>query len=233
MLDSSAREAGFTIQLKPWQESPDQFGAIALLKLALQWLAVGTLADAQGKPYQVCGKDAFALTCETHGVRFYRSNGHRHPVIVVPTKNGDQVYFVRVKDDKRYLDWQYWQYRYHVASFFKPEYFTCDYRYSGVIVPKVRLDRQPDISWLIGMQYADAFITQALQQVKLGMNHLGALVEACTLLGVSRGVRATREELYPLDGPFLMVVKRPRVELPIFVGLIAEDVFADPGELAF
>jgi hypothetical protein len=94
----------------------------------------------------------------------------------------------------------------------------------------VKLDVQPDISWMTGLSYGAWVVTQALQQVRFGMNEHGARVVVDTAVGATRG-GAHLPHYYTLDGAFRIVIVRQEMENPIFVGHVTEEDWKDPGDL--
>jgi len=226
-LNEALAKAGFDIRLDPWPDDGFNFGTVALLKMGVRWLVRGETHEKLGDktPFTVCGdKPAFRLRTRPHGVEFGEVAGSDEPVIIVPTQSEDTVYFFQT--DNRPADAFD---MYDLAEKVTSAQRSWKFNYDGVYVPMIDADREVDLSWMLDMSCLDYVLLQALQQVIFKMNDLGASAESGTAVALARGGPPT---YYTLDGPFIAVISRPKVRIPIFVGYLGLDVFADPGELA-
>lgn len=107
--------------------------------------------------------------------------------------------------------------------------------YEGLVFPMVDLDHEVDIGWLKELSTVDDEgylnkITQALQQTKLKMNHIGARIKDAVAID---GIRCTSMPNPPLviNRPFLFWVTRPGLSRPLFAAHITEKHWKDPGSL--
>ncbi len=106
--------------------------------------------------------------------------------------------------------------------------------FSGVQFPMVNLKYRPDISYLLGLTCPDTklgvpgVIEQALQEVSIRMNHLGARVKDAAAFE-SRMLCA--EDPYVIDRPFVATFHRDNLVLPYMVAYCDTDCWADPGDL--
>ena len=198
---------GFSIQLQPFRSVSD-FGTASVLDLCLKWLVPGTqrtITDDNEVDYKGVHLKS--------GVTVY-NNG----VVAISTGNGDIVYLkmgeppADIGDARLDIDRA------------RP-----DPAYAGVVFPKVDIDVQPDISWLLGMSTVDqrghlAYLNQALQQTKFSMDENGATVRSAVAMGISKGRKAvSTPQPFRINRPFLVVIRRPGLTLPLFTGYMASD----------
>jgi hypothetical protein len=109
-------------------------------------------------------------------------------------------------------------------------------RYDGLHFPMIDMTHRQILDWLkglstLGQDGQSWSVFEAIQQLVFKMNHKGARVRAADEMRV--GVTSVMLPSPPLviDRPFLAVVERPTLPLPIFAGLLEQDCWKDPGEL--
>lgn len=221
-INSALSSRGFSIQLDPFY-APD-FGVAAILKLVMEWLVTG-------QPVTICPSDDRSRTIYPavrmpgQGINFYESSEFDHPIVELKTKTNDRVYLTMMagKNQESSLLVQ----AQHMLLTMK----ISAQSYLGAIFPMIDLDVQPDISWLLGMSTfgedgRPAVITQAKQQTKFKMDHIGAIVESAVALAAKRGIGGPKWHI--IDRPFLAVVVRPGLSQPLFVGYLAQDCWKQP-----
>lgn len=211
-LNKFLAENGFDIRLEDL--GPDGVGVVAILDRLVKWLAE---ADSGEQKIYRDGTEYPAFRLEGTGVRFYISKNHYEPIAELETQTGDKVYLTKLEEPfdgleltERALD--------IIKSQKVP---CCDYK--GVIIPEVMIDKQVDISFLLGMSTKDSegdpwFISQALQQAKFAMNKEGARVKVATALAAVRYCVGPIVEPPDLifDSPFLLwIVGREGSDLPL------------------
>jgi hypothetical protein len=224
IINKFLAERGFNIKLDPFD--PREFGAAGILDVLIEWETVGTeraLTAESGKTYP-------GVQMSSKVVDLYQVGPARYPVVHIPTKSGDDVFLMKddglkeaVMDNLR-LAGQ------HIVSSAADKVSPTE-RYAGVHFPMVDLDVQEDISWLIGSSTQGddglpGIISQALQQTKFAMDHIGAEVKSAAAIGVMRG--GPGPNIYRIDGPFFVVVKRRSLTEPFFVGYITEEFWKQP-----
>lgn len=215
---------GFSIQLRPFG-GKDSFGVVSILDVMVEWLHEGFATSVA-----VGGKEYPAVSIE-EGFIIQVSSRHEHPVVAIQTKSGDTLYITVA--DKLRSEFELLEYVEKIQATLR-EYdpnkdgyatFLEHHRYNKIIFPMVNLDREEDISWLLGMNKGLWNIGQALQQTKFKMNEKGARVESAVALGVN-----TCPMPWPLtiDKPFFLWISRPGCTAPIFAGYITETEWKKP-----
>lgn len=104
---------------------------------------------------------------------------------------------------------------------------------TGAVVkaPMVKLDVQPDVSWLCGLRLGGFFVAQALQQIIFGMNHLGVEAREATAMTMLRGL-APKPLVFTITKPFLIWIERDGLKVPVLQAYIGRECWQDPGDLA-
>lgn len=220
-------ERGFSIKLNPF--GPDDFGVASVLKLILEWVTKAekvtlcpeeNLRSEKSKVYP-------AIKMSANDVMFAYSKHTNHPIIIIPTKSGDEVCLHLV--DEPIEDEQLESFAEKLLSGMT----LSNTQYDSIVFPMIDLNYEPDISWLCGMQIHKereilGYINQALQQTKFKMDEIGAVVESAVAIGMRCLSCARPKPTYIINKPFLAVVRRPSLSKPIFVGYLAEDCWNKP-----
>ncbi len=225
-LNRILTDHGFSIQLNPWPASGNTFGVVAINDFTVAWPLVGQTHEDWGPQILVRGKPAFRLK-RSSGVEFFRIPDSRDPLVRIPTSSGDTVCILKqgipISDFELYT--RVAELRTNIQS------ARTDY-YEGVTVPMVNLSLTVSLDWLLGfyaMAGSDRWeVAQAIQEVRFAMNQYGARAKEATALAVRRGM----PRYYVMDGPFLLWIERPGLDIPVFVAHVTEDSWADPGDLA-
>ncbi len=216
---------GFGIQLEKFPKllPPARvWGAASVLDLLLKWKTPGTKAKI------AVGDRSYTAARIDDDYEAFSIRGHENPIALVETENGDKAYFTVLEKPLEGLALLE-KAQSVISAQVMPEYFD------GVLFPAVDLSHEVDISWLKKMWTVDDErytneITQALQQTKLKMNHLGARVKDAVAIG---GMRTTSLPPPPLviNRPFLFCIERPGLKMPLFSAYITEENWKDPGSL--
>jgi hypothetical protein len=109
--------------------------------------------------------------------------------------------------------------------------------FGGLRFPMVDLNQQVDINWLKKMStYALGEtweISQAKQQTKLRMNHLGARAQSAVAIGgmMITSVRPPDPPDLVIDRPFMVWFERAGLNRPLFSGHITPDDWKEPADL--
>lgn len=222
VLNSFLEENGFSIRLDPFAD-PRDFGVVSIMNVLVNWLTEGqsTTLSVADKEYP-----AVYLT-DDDGVAFYTSDTHKYPVVKISTKENDFVCMTIA--DKQYTAEELLD---KVTSL---KSMQPSYDYDRITFPKISLDREEDISWLLGMSQSVGndycSISQALQQTKFKMNEKGARAESAVALGVAFECCMMPKEEVVIDKPFIVWIEREGLSMPLFCGLICEESWKDPGTL--
>ncbi|MBP9798342.1 hypothetical protein KBC70_04325 [Candidatus Woesebacteria bacterium] len=217
---------GFSMKLEPF--GPDSIGFASVLDLVVEWMTEGTRTLVRSV---TSGRDFTAVRL-TDGVRFCRSDNHTHPIALIATKSGDLVAMTKldsVPNGAFALE--------ELAGQLTRDAYQVFNEFGAVVFPMVNLDRDFDVSWLLGMELNGDPITQAIGQVKLRMNAKGARAQAAVAIVVTRSMPPRTFEDMVIDGQFLVWFIRPEFDseqqyVPLFVAHVTEEDWADPGDLS-
>lgn len=216
---------GYSIVLNPFR--PTEVGAAAALKLREQWQIAGTKTTlvAPGQPRAEYPAAHFA----EEAVRHFVVPHHEYPVARLEAQNGDLAYLTMFKDEGPATP-------FHLINVVMEmrQVLRKTSEYGTLTFPMADLDVTTPLDWLLGMctrDYEDAytFISQAKQQSKLKLNHLGALMESAVAIGTMRGV-AREKTPHIINRPFLYWAERPGVRLPVFVAHVTPESWKNPGD---
>lgn len=207
----------FAIRLEPFPTNG--FGMVAILDVMMEWLAPGT-----SKKITTKDNKTYAGVEIERGFTIFTSSHHAHPIACIQTKSGDTVWFTIA--DKTRSNFDLLQYIHTIANNIQE-----DNQYQSVMFPKIDLDQQPDITWLLRMSYAGYFIAQAKQQTKLKMNEFGAHVKSAVAIAMMRSMPPTNKKVLMIDQPFFCWITKPTISIPIFAGYLDTDVWKDPKSL--
>jgi len=220
------KENGFDIQLDQPADGPATFAVASILDVLVEWIELGDKTSIVSKN---TGETYKAVRLkQDKGVKAYLCSDEQHPnhVVRIGTKSKDSVFMTvldslpdgvfaiskKVEDLRRAKkDWV---------------------SVSGVEFPMVNYDSRVDISWILGMRTGskpdDFFIEQALQQTKFRMNERGARAQSAVAMTFRCLSCAAPDPWVTIDRPFLLWIERQDVDIPLFAGVFAEDVWKEP-----
>lgn len=120
--------------------------------------------------------------------------------------------------------------------------------YSSVTIPKIDLNCESDLSYLLGMSFMaklnssekeeEMCLSQALQQTKLKLNEHGARAKSAAAVAVTRFATSIRPKENPLvfDEPFLLWMIKEDLHtgdlVDYFTAYLDIDCWKDPGDLS-
>jgi hypothetical protein len=232
VINKWLKDNGFDIQLR--QESERRAFAVAsILDVLVEWLNEGEVTSIYNK------KGTFPAVKIKTGDAESAYNGvskamnrkvHPFPIAGIKTKSEDRV-FMSVLDFMPHDTFAITD-KVNQLREVKNDLSNCD-SCDGVIFPMVDYNRQVDIGWIEGMETGegidDWYISQAIQQTMFRMNEKGARAKSAVAL------RCKCAESYDnwirIDKPFILWIERPGVDIPLFAGVFAEDVWKKPQSL--
>lgn len=222
-LNKVLKDEGFSIQLKRRPPQDNQLGVVSILDVMVKWLHEGNKTVLEA-----ADENRYPAVAMSKGFDLYHTSVHNHPVIAIPTKNGDNV-FITVAD-KQYESFELLSRIKEIrkASIKKDHVGIC---YNEIVFPMVDYDKELSLDWLVGLRSRSGFIAQALQQVKFKMNEEGAHVKSAVALSVERACIQLDKSTYTVDKPFLIWIERPEAEAPILADYIDYSSWKDPGTL--
>lgn len=230
VINSFLRARGFDISLQPFHPNDMSFGVAAVMELLSKWMKPGERWIIHHN------RQKYAGVRVKDDVQFFESPGQNYPIARLNCTNGDQYYMTR---------------RDEMIDLFNQGIETCTlnitksivdgmrqiYDYGAVVFPMIDFEEKPDIGWIVGLQEFDTgdvhCIRQAIQQTKFKMNHIGAEVKSAVAMEImasgclNTSFSKSRPDLV-INKQFLLWVKRPGIELPLFVGHLFPDCWADP-----
>ncbi len=219
-------ERGFQIQLGDF--GPGGFGVASMLDLLGEWAI-------KGKKWSVKTEDDEyypGIKMTNYGKEFYRVKENPNYIIEIETKENDLVYLMMVDEVPTGLGLLDFVEKIH------KEKHKALFDYDGFIFPKIDLDEQITLDWLLDLQFETPkgkepfyVISQALQQTKLKMNEEGFRVKSAVALGILAGAAPVKKEPYEINRPFLMWITREGLSKPLFIAYLNKDVWKDPKNL--
>jgi hypothetical protein len=212
-INDELKKAGFTIQLPP--SPPASVSVAAIIKIGFEW-KFGGKEDEGGKPLVTKGKPAFLVQ---GGLSFRQGTKEDKPIVRAETKSGDVVAIWQLDARPRDGFLLNQMATYIVSDEPKP---AIGWSKGEVVLPFVKLDIQPDLSWLVGASTRDGAISAALQQVRFSMDPLGGKYESATAVTATRSISMPPRRLV-IDGGFVIALKRVGMQTPAFVVYVGED----------
>jgi len=212
-----------SMQLRPF-DRPEDFGVASILKLALQWASRAERTQVYDRTNNVYP----AVRMKSGNVAFLQCPGHPYPIALLKTTTEDQVFLTMMPRPVEEPDLC------GIAEVILRNSHPSRENFSGLIFPMIDLDVKPDITWLLGTETTGAdnrpaVISQALQQTRLQIDEVGAVVQSAVALAVSKmAISLPATEPHIINQPFLAVVNRPSLTLPIFVGYLDYDCWQQP-----
>jgi len=218
----------FDIQLSPSPAGPTTFAVASILDVLVEWIELGhkttICSENTRETYKAVKLD------KDQGVRAYvdMSEEHPNPVVEIGTKSklGDKVCMTVLDDlpDGTFAISE----KVDRLRKTRKAHTGC----AGVIFPMVNYDSKVDIGWILGMRTGskpdDFYIEQALQQTKFRMNERGARAQSAVAMSFRSLSIAAPDPVIEINRPFLLWIERPSVDIPLFAGVFAEDVWKEP-----
>ncbi|MHA1961758.1 MAG: hypothetical protein ACW99U_16165 [Candidatus Thorarchaeota archaeon] len=225
-INSWLQENGFDIKLEPFDAGG--FGTASILDLIGHWSIKGnkaTLVTDESEYFS-------GVRIDSGGVAFHSLEGDSNLIVALTTRNHDIVYMKMADEAPTGLEMvRYVEDITQRMTESKP-------RYDSVIFPKIDLNSQGPLEWLLNMELTTPqgefpfyFIQQALQQTKLKMNEDGFRVKSAVAVAAMLGAGFPDVTPYLIKRPFLMWITRPSLCRPLFVAYLNKDVWKDPGGL--
>lgn len=213
------------------QLARDEIGIASIMDLMVEWVRKGSNVDIEAQDKKIykgvrIGKD---------GAGFYSSGKHNHPIACLATKTEDLVYLTMLDDeDSKYVPGEFSLHK-KIGAMMRDIDICTDY--GGIRFPKVDLDQEEDMDWLIGISTTSsrgdpAMISFAYQKNRLRMNEIGARFQSEFRGMIVLGAVAHKQKPdYIVDRPFLCWITRKGVEGPLFAAYVTEKDWKDPGNI--
>lgn len=243
-LNKFVRDRGFDIELKEFHSEPGKyrFGIALVLMLMLKWKKPGvkTYMNVEEHRYK-------AVSFSEEEFYVIKDSKWDHPILRLDS--GDfSVYLTKgCPISEEYSDQVDLLQLLNGISINSPATWGV---YSRLIMPELECDIQREVDWLLkltgniyeqittlkgekwgDLNYNQIFVEQALEQVKLKLDHTGCEVKIAELVQfvVASGCASLDPvEMLPpyyLDEPFYLWIKHKDIELPLFFGYFDVDSF--------
>jgi len=205
----------FDIKLS--QATSDKDVAIAsVLDLVLAWLKNGNKSNLY------YDKTLYKAVELDKGVSIHTVYGFDNPIAKIVTKNDDIVLMTVLEDVPKDGFDVYFRAKV-LMNHLEDSKIDSNYL-SEVTFPYVKLDVQPDISWLNGLTNANGYsITQALMQTKLDIDDKGVKVKEAVSIMVTLSSFKIEPEPLRIDRPFLFTILRKGLKEPLFSAYVDTD----------
>jgi hypothetical protein len=215
-LTNFLKKNGFSIEIKSF--GSDSFGVTTSQNILIEWLQMGLATQVLGND-----KHEYPAVRLKKGVQFFKVNWHNYPVARIETKNGDYVW-ITIED----FPSNNFELIFRAQGLYEEAKETDDY--DELVVPMIDFSHKQQLVWLYNMEGFDKngkkyIITQANQQNILKMNEIGAHAKSGTAIVLSRSVGNP----YIVNRPFLVWIKRPGIQYPIFTAYVTTEFWKNPG----
>ena len=223
VLNDFLVKRGFEPQFDPFD--PEGFGAVSILDMLVKWLqpaaqaTIGTRADRGWVNFP-------AFQIPKNGAIIHRAEGFTSPLVELLTESGDSLWLMMLDEPWNGLELAM------TADRLFDQPLQPDNTWSGVVVPKIELQIEPDLSWMLGVYFEalpdDYFrIVQAFQQFKFRMNEEGARAKVATGFSATRGISLAPQPLR-IDRPFIGFFTQKGLPLPIAAFYADYDCWGEP-----
>lgn len=228
-INKFLKDHGFDIQLVLDNSGLPTFYVASILNVLVEWIQAGEITEIKsaGQTYP-----AFELKTEANRVSLIKRANHAQPIIEIQTKTQDIVCLTIYDGDQSKLE----DLTNLIQAISVSSGSPC-FDYSGVVIPMIDYNQEVDISWILKMEIKDKggvpwFISQAKQQTKFRMNEKGARAESAVAAAITMRccIMPPKPKLI-IDKPFLLWIKRPGLDLPLFAGYFTQDSWKRPKNL--
>lgn len=234
VLNSFLVTRGFDPMFEPFTG----IGVAAILDMLVEWIHEGTLTTisryehAGGIDYLnlQSAVDYPAFKIAPSGVDIYDAAGYEHPLIRLHTKTGHSLWLMKAGEPASGLELN------NAAESLTHAPLALTYRWTGVIVPMLEMDVEPDLSWMLGCTALSPTkgkwtVAQIFQKFKLRANAKGARVKVATgMMMMTANAMAPPPPPYILDDPFIGFFTQPGNDtLPLAAFWADTDVWQNPG----
>jgi hypothetical protein len=210
---------GLTIRLDPWPNDGKGMGMVGRGKFAVVWETPGMTDDEYEGKILVRDMPAFRMT---KGVRVFSSGAHDNPIFKVPTLGGGYVGVTHhasiqgVSMVQRVLD---------LESSMKPdEYFG----FAGLDMRMLDARITAKLAWMLGLQYGDWIVRQALLELIFQMNQYGVRGESGVAMSADRSMAMP----YQLSQDHLLwVMTGPGQKHADMILHVTDEICKDPGSI--
>lgn len=219
-LEEFFKARGFEFQIDEF--GPGEFGVGAVQKMPVRWSEEGQefFFDINGTAYPVARLDG--------GVSIISVARHEYPIARILSDSDIVAYMTRLDECPEGLDLL------REAHALSTRSYKNERDYAGVIFPKVDLDVDVSLDWIVNLSTLSESgtpfrITKAAQKNRLKMNHKGALGESAAYMVMESFSIPVNVPLL-IDGPFMVWFEKKGIPFPYFAAYCAEDCWKDPGE---
>ncbi len=212
-INAFLKENGFDIQLPPFPTG--SFGVASILDILVNWVYPGektTLFCSDGHPYHGAKME--------DNVKFFSILDSKEIVAQLTAKTGEKLFMFMGNPPKDMLD------LFAKVSLIRSK-MNPNFSFTELVFPCVELDREGDISWLIGMHTTATNglpyeIAQAIQQTKFHLDEKGAHVKSAA----AETLRAmSLSKKLEINRPFYVWMEQDGLNIPFFAAYLDNDVW--------
>ena len=222
------KEHGFDIKLD--EGPPGSFCVGSILDVLVNWIEKGVKTEVDSP---VTGKTYPAVEIKSGMSVFEDASAHPWPIVQLVTREGDKVYLTVAGN---LPEWKF-ETCFPIASRIsdlsnKVIRGMPSGKYGKVVFPMVDYDDKIDLSWILNMRTGnttnDFYIHKAVQQTQFRMNEIGARARSAVGMQMRCMCAINQRPTLLIDRPFLLWIERTGINIPLFTGVFAEDVWKRP-----
>lgn len=241
-LNKFLKDNGFSIQLDRF-ETPDEFGTVSVMDILVEWIET-----AQSNQMIVVKEDkvtTYPSIKITKNFETFESDGLTYAQIDLKQNRldiADRMFLVKGPfSAEQVKNLREVPLKERIS---KKEYVS----YSSLTIPKIDLDCESDLSFLLGMKYKarldsspkeeEMCLSQALQQTKFKLNERGARAKSAAAVAVLRSCTSIPAAENPLvfDEPFILWMLKEDLSsgemVDYFAAYLDIDCWKDPGNIS-
>ena len=219
VINAKLKEAGFDIELQPFEPATPSFGVVGISDVRLAWHnpAKSGHIERNGTQYP-----AFRVAREQRCVVSLSTLLDDYVVVIQTSSNLEvRIAMAPAPDGPLALM--------EATMALSQTDLVEDSRFAGAVIPCVNLDIKPNVSWMQGMiTESNWAIAQAVQQVVLGLDRFGAHAKSATAMEIQlRGI-SVQPPMHVIDRPFLITITRQGVPVPLFGAYVTQEHWSLP-----
>jgi hypothetical protein len=195
-VNTFLKRKGFDIQLDSGNVGPSDIASVATLDLKVSWAKTGSMQTIYANNFPTACREQFPNGVQgayMKGAKIF--NAPKRGVIagILPME-GRTLSCVLFETPRQHLagtpedldvlaqlSCELLNPRSGIGAFEERDY-------EALLFPAVEADLKPSLDWFVGAKIGDATLSQALQQFKLRLDHMGAEVREAAALYAARGM---------------------------------------------
>lgn len=207
----------FNIQLTDLHD-PSAFYVASILKIVLTWKEKGEsdwIYDSNWNKKYLAVKmkksDQWKVLAPVN-----RSDD-ADKILEITAENGDKVYMKNAKESEKALDGFELMSKILELQDSVSKFENIIDGYDEVLFPKVEINKEDKLGWLVNLGLDSYFVAEALQQIKLKIDENGAIVKSAAAISCDECCYLSKK--FEIKKPFVFWIIRPGMTLPIICGI--------------